>query len=179
MAKPQEPLNTERESLATCDFELHQLPPFLRVLLMTDGTVTKSLEAFFWEPITVETLSQSYVIQKADLPRLGVKAGQQALSRKVRLVGSLSELTYAVADSWVKTDCLPQAVRMGLEEGQVGIGELVRELGYETFRRITQISRCEDLSLGLCVGREYVISMAGSPFISIEERFPLRLFEQA
>ncbi len=178
MAKPQQPLSTEREGL-TIDVELHQLPPFLRVLLMTDGTVTKSLEAFFWESITVETLSQSYVTQKGDLPDLGVKAGQPVLSRKVRLVGTHSELTYAVAHSWVKTDCLPQAVRVGLESGQVGIGELVRELGYETFRRITKISGCEDSSLGRCVGREYVISMAGSPFISIEERFPLTLFEQA
>ena len=34
------------------------LPPFLRSLLITDGTVTKTLEAYFWEPVQVQVLKQ-------------------------------------------------------------------------------------------------------------------------
>ena len=38
---------------------LAELPPFLRALLVTDGTVTKILEAYFWEPVVVDTLSSA------------------------------------------------------------------------------------------------------------------------
>ena len=40
---------------------LAHLPPFLRSLLVTDGTVTKILEAYFWEPVLVDTLAQGVV----------------------------------------------------------------------------------------------------------------------
>ena len=38
------------------ELDLSQLPAFLRTLMVTDGTVTKSLEAWFWEPVKVEVL---------------------------------------------------------------------------------------------------------------------------
>ena len=40
--------NSRHENL-----DIEAMPPFLRTLLVTDGTVTKSLEAFFWEPVVV------------------------------------------------------------------------------------------------------------------------------
>ena len=36
-----------------------QLPPLLRILLVTDGTVTKTLEAYYWERISVDQLAQA------------------------------------------------------------------------------------------------------------------------
>src|SRR5262245_31461994 len=36
------------------DHQFAGLPPLLRALLLTDGTVTKVLEAYLWEPIRVE-----------------------------------------------------------------------------------------------------------------------------
>ena len=43
------------------EVDLSLLPPFLRTLLVTDGTVTKSLEAFYWEPIKVVSITQELV----------------------------------------------------------------------------------------------------------------------
>lgn len=37
------------------------LPPFLRVLLITDGTVTQSLEAYFADPIEVVVLRDGHL----------------------------------------------------------------------------------------------------------------------
>ena len=47
-------------NLAESCLNVAALPPFLRVLLTTDGTVTKSLEAYFWESIEVINRKQGY-----------------------------------------------------------------------------------------------------------------------
>jgi hypothetical protein len=58
--------NARDESLA-----LEALPPFLRTLLVTDGTVTKHLEAYFWEEVAVENLGQGMVRLATPFPWLG------------------------------------------------------------------------------------------------------------
>ena len=66
---------------------LVELPPFLRALLVTDGTVTKALEAYFWEPVTVDTLEQRFETAQAAVPWIGVDAGDRCLVRDARLRG--------------------------------------------------------------------------------------------
>ena len=157
------------------EVDFASLPPFLRVLLTTDGTVTKSLEAYFWEAVEVTTLAQSYVLLPADEPMLGLNAGELVLNRQVRLQGSETGRVYVFAESLVRTELLPAEVRAGLEKGEVGIGELLRECGLETYRQIRDFGHCEVLGQ-LCVWRSYLIAMAGEPFIQIRERFPVALF---
>ena len=53
--------------------DMEALPPFLRTLLVTDGTVTKSLEAFFWENIKVEMRMQEQCWLTQDLPFINAK----------------------------------------------------------------------------------------------------------
>ena len=40
----------------------NQLPPILRVILSTDGTVTSVLESFFWETVKVDVLTHEMLI---------------------------------------------------------------------------------------------------------------------
>ena len=54
---------------------LEEVPPFLRALLVTDGTVTKILEAYFWEPVVVDTVSQCFEVATEAVPWIEVEAG--------------------------------------------------------------------------------------------------------
>lgn len=76
--------------------DMEALPPFLRTLLVTDGTVTKSLEAFFWENIKVEKRWQEEFILTMDLPFIQAKVDDLTLKREVILRGVSTNDIYAL-----------------------------------------------------------------------------------
>ena len=161
------------------------VPPFLRTLLVTDGTVTKSLEAFFWEPVSVENLGQLPVKLSCDLDWLGMHLGDDALRREVRLTGELSGQAYAYAKSWLRLDLLPNNLKDDLIDGKIGIGEILRERGLESYREILDMGREQDESLASLLGlqqdaeflyRTYRVIMHGEATILITEKFPLSLY---
>lgn len=152
---------------------LELLPPFLRVLLTTDGTVTKSLEAFFWEKIAVEPTTQTLVSLEEDVPALHCNKGQQVVSRHVKLCGIASRKVYATAQSLIRFDVLPSDFQRDLNSQKLGVGELVRECGLETYREILSVG--EDKQAGL-VWRVYRIVMERQPFIQIQEFFPMDIY---
>lgn len=167
------------------NFDIGAIPPFLRVLLVTDGTVTKSLEAYFWEKVTVENLGQSPLTVTDDVDWVAIKKGEVALQREVRLVGTESGTVYAYAKSLLRLEFLPSQVKNDLLEGRIGIGELLRERGLETYREILDMGREIDESLapvfnathcGELLYRTYRVIMKGEPTILITEKFPYRLF---
>jgi chorismate-pyruvate lyase len=172
--------NGKNESL-----DLRALPPFLRTLMITDGTVTKSLEAFFWEQIIVDTLSQEEVTVAADHEWLNIKKGDKALQREVRLKGEDSGKVYVYARSLIRLEILPDHLRESLLNGKIGIGELLRECGLETYREILDMGcevdesmvsvfcteHCGDLSY-----RTYRIMANHQPAILITEYFLNSLF---
>ena len=154
---------------------LQALPAFLRVLLTTDGTVTKSLESFFWEPVMVKPLNQALHILHEDLPSLDRHCGERVLLREVALVGESSAVEYARAESYILTELLPISIREDLEAGRVGIGEMLRELGLETYRELLELGR-EETVCGDAITRRYRIVMHGKSFIQIIEKFPLSVY---
>ena len=174
MSEPQSPLNFKHTSRQS-SLDFAGLPPFLRVLLSTDGTVTKSLEAYFWEKVEVQTLTQQYEPCAQALLNLGLAEGDGVLVRKVQLKGATTGAIYVAAESYVRPEVLPLSVRQGLEKGTVGIGELLRECGLETYRKVLEYG-LDDNSNSPSVWRTYVISMAQTPFIQITERFVLAHF---
>lgn len=169
-------------------FDLAAAPPFLRVLLVTDGTVTKSLEAFFWEPVAVDNLGQT-PIRPADAPHgadalawLGPRADESLLHRRVRLRGANSGVVYAYAESLLRLDGLPTGLREDLLTGRIGIGELLRQQGLEAYREIVDVGAREDESLapvlelprcGRLLYRTYRVMMRGEPSMLITETFPV------
>ena len=167
--------------------DMEALPPFLRALLVTDGTVTKILEAFFWEKIRVEMRWQEQVWLKEPLPLMEAKAGDFAIERDVKLVGTDSEDIYAYATSYILTDSLEDEIKSQLIKGKIGIGELLREIGLETYREIADFGRQiyrtnekDDAEPNFVevIYRTYVINIGGKPAIQITERFPYRLFQK-
>lgn len=168
---------------AAATLSADRLPAFLRVLLTTDGTVTQSLEAFFWESIEVVSCGQRTCVLDADEPLLRKVKGESILRRQVRLIGRDSARLYAHADSSLDTDALPQELREGLASGALGIGELLRGSGFETYREIIDFGELpEAVALGLegpVVWRRYRIRMAGRPLILIRELFPVAAYQDA
>lgn len=154
---------------------LNELPAFLRVLLTTDGTVTKSLESFFWEPVTVHKLDQHREALTEDAPAIGKKQGDEVILRRVRLQGEKSANEYARAFSFICPDALPASICRDLELDRVGIGELLRECGLETYRELMTLGRVE-LDGETYITRTYRIIMGNKPFIQITEKFPLALY---
>jgi len=168
--------------------EMANLPPFLRTLLVTDGTVTKSIEAYFWETVNVENLGQGVVPMDRDLESLELGQGDEVLQRRVRLVGEDSGAIYAHAESLLRLDRLPEELNHELQAGRIGIGELLRERGLETYRELLGfgVESMGDLAevfggkdADLLVSRVYRIALNHHPTILITEKFPLLLYQDA
>ena len=158
---------------------LADLPPFLRALLVTDGTVTKMLEAYFWEPVAVDTLAQDLMTVERDIPWVEVGAGDQVLIRQAQLRGIDSGKVYATAFSVIRTERIPPAFRQRLIDREIGIGVLIRDSGLESYREVVEVGAAgadtqatgEDR-----VFRTYRIIIDGVPVILITETFPIALY---
>lgn len=165
---------------------LGSLPPFLRTLLVTDGTVTKSLEAYYWEPVAVEAVTNQVLEAQSPIAWLDVQAGEEVVARKVLLRGKGSQTLYASAFSIIRLSLIPEQLRDRLLSGKLGIGELMREYGLETYRDIQEFGRTRDMSRYggpetdmPCVYRTYRIIFDHRPVILVSECFPVAVFQRA
>lgn len=157
--------------------DVASLPAFLRVLLTTDGTVTKSLEAYFWEAVKVSVKQHELVSLAEPAKHIHRQKGERVLSRRIELLGENSGTLYGWAESLICEELLPNSIRDDLRAQRLGIGELLRECGLETYREVLDIGRREDESGDAWVWRTYRIVMAGHPLILITEQFPQSVFE--
>ncbi len=166
-------------------FDMGALPPFLRTLLVTDGTVTKGLEAYFWEPVDVKPLGQEVIALEKPIEGLAVVSGDSALQREVSLMGRQSDRCYASARSYLALRQLPGDLAEAMVAGEIGIGELLREKGVETYREIISVDFIErgqsnDALLAPfeddLVSRSYRIRVGGTPAIVVTEYFPVMLY---
>ena len=155
---------------------LADLPPFLRALLVTDGTVTKILEAYFWEPVEVRTLEQDFRTAERPVDWIQVSAGDRVLIRQARLIGGDSGRTYAEAFSVIRADLIPAAFRQRLIDREIGIGVLIRDSGLESYREVMEIGVEQAEDGGERIFRTYRIIIEGEPVILITEGFPLALY---
>jgi chorismate-pyruvate lyase len=152
------------------------LPPFLRALLATDGTVTKILEAYFWEPVAVDTLEQRFETAEAEVPWIEVRTGDRCLIRDARLRGVHSGRGYAEAFSLIRTQLIPEGFRRRLIDREIGIGVLIRDSGLESYREVLDVAMDTGEGGGKAVYRTYRIIIDGKPVILITEYFPLALY---
>jgi chorismate-pyruvate lyase len=165
------------------DVPISSLPPFLRALLVTDGTVTKILEAYFWEPVEVRTLEQEFFAAEQAVEWIRVRAGDRVLIRRAQLVGADSGRIFVNAFSVIRTQLIPTAFRRRLIDREIGIGVLIRDSGLESFREVLEIGverpDSRDPAFGDAgdtVFRTYRIIIEGEPVILITESFPLAMY---
>ena len=153
--------------------------------MVTDGTVTKSLEAWFWEPVKVEVLMNALEQSDSTVDGLEVVNGDRLLQREVVLKGEHSQKIFACARSTVSLKHLPYEIGNSLEKGEIGIGELLRQSGVETYRDIFNINffkepNADDLLLkkfqNEVLSRSYRIRVNGHPAIIVTEFFPIEIY---
>ena len=163
---------------------IKELPPFLRALLVTDGTVTKILEAYFWEPVEVVTLEQEFIRAERPIEWIRVVPGDRVLIRRACLSGVDSEDLYATAFSVIRTQLVPEAFRQQLIDREIGIGVLIRDSGLESYREVLEVGidpaggspHATSPVHSDLVFRTYRIIIDGEPVILITESFPLALY---
>ncbi|MGD8589856.1 MAG: chorismate pyruvate-lyase family protein [Chromatiales bacterium] len=170
------------------DVLMENVPPFLRTLIVTDGTVTKTLEAYYWEPVSVDILEQGLTKAKLPIPWLDVQNDDDILIRKVHLRGVDSGKVYANAMSVIRPSVIPIEQRKRLLDRSIGIGALIRDTGLESYRELLEVGiehslaylHVDDIAkpkkLNL-VYRTYRIFMGGRPALLITETFPWELYQ--
>jgi chorismate-pyruvate lyase len=147
----------------------------LRMLLTTDGSVTRLLEASFGARVAVETQTNTVV------------DGRLRRSAVLRLASDGRPLLRASSE--IALDCLPASARRALLTGERPIGTVLGEARLETRRELTPYNcdtatAVDSAELGVVQGspvfeRSYRIVSRGRRLATITERFPASLFEEA
>ena len=163
-----------------------RLTPFQRGLLVTDGTVTRFIEAYTLAPIEVALLQQKKQILSTEHTWLQLPAGEEVILRQVILQTDSRDdpfpIIHAYADSLIVPQRLPQSLLNGLESDKQGLGGLLRCSGLETRRELlwcgtetlTGLSPAiEHLEGKTFISRAYRVFADEVPLMLINEKFPL------
>lgn len=168
------------------EISLRKLTPFQRALLITDGTVTRFIEAYKISPIEVTLLYQGRRTLQSEHTWLKHPAGGKIIAREVVLQTPSNDNqtpnTHAYAVSQIVYERLPQNVIDGLEAGIEGLGVLLQNSQLETRRDLlwwgmeivtglpSSIAQFEGQ---LFLSRTYRILANKNPLMLITEKFPL------
>ena len=162
--------------------DLHALSPFQRGLLVTDGTVTKFIEAYVLEPVEVLRLAQRELSLAAADRWLDLDRGAPVIHRRVMLRGRNTSRFFVWADSLIAAERLAPAMRGALERESGGLGRILVDTGAETRREGLWYGREHRADpprevaaawQGDFLTRSYRVIAGGRPLMLITERFPL------
>ncbi len=113
----------------------YKLGPLQRILLTTDGSITRTLEALTGETVRVETVTQEVVGADEDLSaRLGVDVGDEVNFRVVNLIADDRVLVHAT--SFTPLSRLRPEFRKDIMKEDVPIGRILARLRIEARREI-------------------------------------------
>jgi chorismate-pyruvate lyase len=166
------------------DVDLQNLNPFLRTLLVIDGTVTKFLEAFAMESMVVRRLGQVSRFLDSDDEWLETRAGEKIVNRRVMLIGNATGRLYTYAESAIVHGRLSAQMQDGLDNEAGGLGKILLDSELETRREGLWFGRerPEDLPAQVqalwesdFLTRTYRVIANGAPLMAITERFPYQL----
>ncbi|MFC9993831.1 chorismate--pyruvate lyase family protein [Nocardia sp. NPDC127526] len=144
------------------------LTPYHRSVLLTDGTVTRTLEALVLEQVQARRIVQYQMTAAAAGDGwLELKPTDPVLVRHVDLVGSRSETRYARAESVIAPNRLPSGFTAALAAEPEGIGAALHAAAAESFRQLLYYGRTDDAVCARC----YRIFIAGRPALVIREWF--------
>lgn len=168
------------------EINLARLTPFQRGLLVTDGTVTRFIEAYTLMPVEVRRLEQKQQQLTAAHPWLQLPAGAEVISRQVVLETHSHEepspVVHAYADSLIAVTDLPKSISEGLASDKQGLGGLLRRSCLETRRELLWcgIDVLTDLPPAVqhlhgkaFISRTYRVFAGKTPLMLISENFPL------
>ena len=168
------------------EINLARLTPFQRGLLVTDGTVTRFVEAYTLAPVEVALLQQAKQTLPTEHTWLQLPAGAEVISRQVVLQTHSQEESsptiHTYADSLIVLQRLPTSILNGLKSDKQGLGGLLRCSGLETRRELLWcgIEVLTDLPSAIAhlegekfISRTYRVFANQKPLMLINEKFPL------
>jgi chorismate-pyruvate lyase len=165
------------EDLATVD--LGVLDPFLRNLLVTDGTVSRSLEAHTLREVIVEPVEQSETLPPPDVARdLQLEEDEACMRRRVvmRISGPDPSVW---AESYVVPGRAPIEFLRTLRDNSQGIGGSLEQLKLESWRELLWFGIGSpppwpaESSTEKVLRRSYLILIDTRPALLIGEHFAL------
>lgn len=158
--------------------------PSARMLLLSDGSLTRLLNAFLLSPVTLNRLRQEEVtLDKEMAEYIGAEAGQKVIDRDVWLMSGNDKIVYA--NSILPTSLMRDEIYNGITRGDTPIGTLLTDQSILTIRDRLQIARVKapevSRELGLPDGtelwaRRYRLNTEGGFKGVIQEVFSPRLF---
>jgi chorismate-pyruvate lyase len=159
---------------------LAEMEPFLRGLLFTDGTVTRTLEVQALSRVTVEVVDQIETTVAGQTARhLRVPASTEAVRRRV-LIGTQESTTPVI---WAESHLLPSRLPprfLGVLRGAPdGIGQSLQQVEMESWRDLLwfgldsrpQWSRADAHTSPHVITRVYRVITGSRPALLISESF--------
>lgn len=163
------------------------LSPLQRVLLSTDGSVTRLLEAITGEAVAVRTCVQEFTPAGSGIcADLSVAEAEVVNYRVVDLVNARSGEVLIHATSQTPVNRLPEGAREDLLRADIPIGTILARHRIEARREIlgyTVLSAGDAHTTAFpllpaepVLSRTYRVIHNGAPLMRIEERFPYHSF---
>lgn len=156
-----------------------------RALLITDGSVTRLLEAFINAPVGVKTIQQNIVPASEKIAEyLEILPGDDVNFREVYLYNKNNDRLLIRAISYAPLKHLPPGAMTRLMNEDEPIGFIMRDEKMESRREILSIqkrllpSECQipNKRTCHCLSRSYRIIHNSRPIFYIEEQIPSSLF---
>ncbi len=119
--------------------EIRKLNRDLRILIATNGTLTRILKVLANEEIVVEIIKQQIHDVAPKIPELEDLAIGRVLQRDILLKGRTSGNAFVAAESLIAIDLLPRAIMTSLTETDRPIGEVMAASCIETFKEEAKV----------------------------------------
>jgi chorismate-pyruvate lyase len=149
------------------------LDPFLRLLLFSDGSVTRTLAVHDLKPVVVRLLEQTSSAAAEDATALAAEPGEPVVRRRIAIAPDV------FAESNLVPARLPATFLPTLASSRGGIGEALDRCALEVRRELLWFGLCDVPAwapplAGEALLRCYRIVSGGQPAILIREGFGVR-----
>ncbi|MCP8304825.1 MAG: DUF98 domain-containing protein [archaeon] len=157
-----------------------------KILLTTDGSVTRTLEVLTGRPVIIITKVRTPINADEDLAKeLKIKVGEKTNYRVVHLKNTDSDRVLIFARSWTPVMGLNGVIKKDLTSTDMPIGKILAKHKLETRREVTSIGLLEaddmlkeafKIDSEPMLSRFYNIIYESEILIRINEVFPLSSF---
>ena len=164
-------------------FDTSALDVLQRILLVTDGTLTDTIEAAFSEPISLHKLESETRQACCPITELDLHATETVMTRTVLLLGKYSGAVYVCAKSLLAVDRLPSQLRQDLLATNIPLGRLWSQHRLETWKELLSIDTTSEADIAqyfnlskdcTLLSRTYRLFSGGRPLMLITEYFPTK-----
>jgi chorismate lyase len=170
------------------DEEIRKLNRELRILIASNGTLTRILGIVADDEIVVQIIEQQLHDGSPAISGLEQLPSGRVLQRRILLKGRSSGHSFVAAESLIAVDLLPPAITTSLTGTERPIGEIMAASSLETFKETAKVwighppdwlVLAGHQNSEKIIARRYRVIAGGHPAIIITEYFLRDVFEVA